>query len=332
MSYSPNNEPEFLTAFAGALSGIGVAGRPILSTDSGDYSGSAASAFAFAIEFDTLWGATSPDCYQLTAIGLACQGYWRNRSVTSVKPSDYATECAALVTAIQEGESLLVAEGLDIPDCCCEGSGTQGPQGAQGAQGSQGAQGAQGPQGAQGGAGAQGGTGAQGAQGTQGTQGSQGAQGASNITPTGTGYAHVTAGVLDAAAAHGAQAGEVPVTNAGITDAPFGFIFGVWTATVNNAASPYSPTAGQVMIAVDTSTGAVTINTPATPTDGQIFFIKPVTASATPITVAGTAGATVENPSNAGNFGATGQIPGQGGGVGFKYQAAGTRWIGFTGF
>jgi hypothetical protein len=327
-----NNEPEFLTAFAGALAGIGISGRPVLSTTSGEYEGAAAAAFAFATEFDALWGGGSPDCYQLTAIGLACQGYWRNRGASSTNPADYETECAALVTAILEGSTVLTTEGVSPPDCCCEGSGTQGPQGAQGAQGPQGAQGAQGAQGPQGGVGAQGGTGAQGAQGNQGVQGAQGAQGGSGIVPSGTGYAHVTAGILDAAAAHGAQAGEVPVTNAGITDAPFGFIFGVWTSTKNNAVSPYSPAAGEVMIAVDTSTGAVTINTPATPTDGQIFFVKPVTASATPITVAGTAGATIENPSNAGNFGASGTIPGQGGGVGFKYQATGTRWIGFTGF
>jgi len=131
---------------------------------------------------------------------------------------------------------------------------------------------------------------------------------------------------------HGSAPGQVPTTNAAVTDALFGFIFGTWTATVVASASPFSPAAGQIMIAVDTTAGAVTINTPASPVDGQILFVKPVTASATPITVAGTAGVTVENPSNAGNFGATGEVPGQGGGVGFKYQATGTRWIGFTGF
>jgi hypothetical protein len=145
----------------------------------------------------------------------------------------------------------------------------------------------------------------------------------------------VTANVIDGAAVHGAAPGEVPTTNAGVTDAPFGFIFGSWTTTVTSGASPYSPAPGEVMIAVDTTGGVVVIETPNVPPpiNGQIFFIKPVTQSATPITVQAVgAGVTVENPSNAGSFGATGTIPGQGGGVGFKYQAAGTRWIGFTGF
>jgi hypothetical protein len=187
-----NNEPEFLTAYAGALAGIGISGRPVLSTTSGEYEGAAAAAFAFATEFDALWGSGNPDCYQLTAIGLACQGYWRNRGASSTNPADYETECAALVTAILEGSTVLTTEGVSPPDCCCEGSGTQGPQGAQGAQGPQGAQGAQGAQGPQGGVGAQGGTGAQGAQGNQGVQGAQGAQG-SNIIASVVNLAALTA-------------------------------------------------------------------------------------------------------------------------------------------
>jgi hypothetical protein len=218
-----------------------------------------------------------------------------------------------------------------------ESSGPTGPAGPTGALGPTGPRGATGSTGAVGPTGSLGPTGPTGAVGPTGLTGPTGALGPTGPTGataivTGTGFVHATAATIDSAAVHGTVAGQVPVTNSGITDAIFGFIFGTWTTTVNNAASPFSPTSAQIMIAVDTTGGAVTINTPASPTDGQVFFIKPVTPSATPITVAGTAGATVENPSNACNFGATGEISGQGGGVGFKYQATGTRWIGFTGF
>ena len=39
--------------------------------------------------------------------------------------------------------------------------------------------------------------------------------------PTGTGWTHVTGGAQDAAANHGSVAGQIPVVNAGVTDAPF---------------------------------------------------------------------------------------------------------------
>lgn len=45
--------------------------------------------------------------------------------------------------------------------------------------------------------------------------------GAATLAVAGTGYAHVTAGTLDATAAHGSVAGQIPMTNAGVTDAPF---------------------------------------------------------------------------------------------------------------
>lgn len=107
-------------------------------------------------------------------------------------------------------------------------------------------------------------------------------------------------------------------------------VFGTWTADVIPAASPYTPTAGQIMIAVNTSTGAVTVKTPANPYDGQPFCVKPTAASATPITVTATSG-TIENPSNAGNFGASGLVPGQGSGAWWKWRASDSKWIGMPG-
>ena len=65
MTFSPNNESEFLTAFAGALSGIGIAGRPVLSANASNYVGPTAAAYAFAVEFDAIWGSASPDVTNL---------------------------------------------------------------------------------------------------------------------------------------------------------------------------------------------------------------------------------------------------------------------------
>ena len=107
-------------------------------------------------------------------------------------------------------------------------------------------------------------------------------------------------------------------------------VFGTWTADVLPGASPYTPLAGQIMIAVNTSTGPVTVKTPANPYDGQPFCVKPTAASATPITVTATSG-TIENPSNAGNFGASGLVPGQGSGAWWKWRASDSKWIGMPG-
>jgi hypothetical protein len=111
-----NNDTEFLAAFAGALTGMGIAERAVSSTNPDDYQNLTKAAFAFATEFDSLWGSESPDSYQLIAIGLACQGYWINRSSVSVDPTDYEIECAAIVTAIQEGKTYLLSQNIYIPD------------------------------------------------------------------------------------------------------------------------------------------------------------------------------------------------------------------------
>jgi hypothetical protein len=170
--------------------------------------------------------------------------------------------------------------------------------------------------------------------------------GGGGTSVTGTGYWHSTAGALDAAAAHGTQAGQVPLTNAAASDAPFGFIDGVWVkrgtgahGAVGHADSPFTPTAAEICVPFDTSGGAVTINSPlaqdgvSLPLDGQEFLMKPVVASATPAQLqANGAGVTVEDPSNACSFGATGTVPGQGGAVKWKFQATSKQWIGMSGF
>jgi hypothetical protein len=99
----------------------------------------------------------------------------------------------------------LVAE--DLPP---GGAGPPGPPGPEGPAGPDGTPGAAGAQGAQG---AQGIPGNDGAQGAQGVQGNQGAQGPAGPAPAGTGFAHVTGGVLDPAVAFGSTAGTVAQGN-----------------------------------------------------------------------------------------------------------------------
>jgi hypothetical protein len=107
------------------------------------------------------------------------------------------------------------------------------------------------------------------------------------------------------------------------------------------AASPFTPTAAQQYVAVNTTTGGVTVLTPlgsssgaTLPFDGQTFTVKAVAASATPITIqANGAGVTVEDPSNGGMFGATGSVQAvAGGAASFKYRESDKKWIAWASF
>jgi hypothetical protein len=112
-----------------------------------------------------------------------------------------------------------------------------------------------------------------------------------------------------------------------------------WTADILPVSSPFTPTSTEQYVAVNTSTGAVTVLTPlaasgALPFDGQQFTVKATAASATPITIqANGAGVTVEDPSNGGTFGAVGTIQAvAGGSATFKYRASDQKWIAWASF
>jgi hypothetical protein len=115
MSYTPLNVQTFVAAMSGSLSGIGIGERPITSTNPNDYNGLALAAFAYAQEFDTQWGVSAPDEYEWGAILSASEGYWNSRDKESHKPTDYTSECAAIIAAIREGDAVLIAEGISIP-------------------------------------------------------------------------------------------------------------------------------------------------------------------------------------------------------------------------
>ena len=182
----------------------------------------------------------------------------------------------------------------------------------------------------------------------------------------GTGFWHSTGGALDPNADHGTAPAQIPIVNAGVTDAPFtpisgdvalapsglttveglqGFALspaqalnllvvwlGAWPVTDTHASSPVTLTTSSPLHKFDTSGGAIQYLTPLVGTlfDGMVIGLKPSVASATPATLhPQNAGETVENPSNSGSFVGDAVIPGQGPACFWKYEAATKKWIGF---
>lgn len=123
-------------------------------------------------------------------------------------------------------------------------------------------------------------------------------------------------------------------------------LFGTWFAggtgingAVGHADSPFTPSlTTPVLIPVDTTGGAVIINTTSgTLSDGQVLFLKDITGNAGVVPINFKAnnggGETVEDPGNEGHFVAgTVNVTAQGAFVGWKWQKASNRWIGWMGF
>jgi hypothetical protein len=114
-----NNAYEFCQAFAGAMSGMGISGRPVTSPEDSAYEQGALVAYAFATEFDDQWGSNNPDQYQLTAIAESCEGYFRDRgpnaSAGSTEPTSYSIAVAAIIASILEGSAELSDQGVSPP-------------------------------------------------------------------------------------------------------------------------------------------------------------------------------------------------------------------------
>lgn len=103
---------------------------------------------------------------------------------------------------------------------------------------------------------------------------------------------------------------------------------------VLHADSPFQATVVNPCIPVDTTGGAVQVNTPANPVDGQLLFVCDAVGNAgvTPIVVhANNAGETIDEPQLPGTYGANANITGQGVCIGWKYRASDKKWIAFSG-
>ena len=139
-------------------------------------------------------------------------------------------------------------------------TGSQGPKGDPGSTGPAGSTGAQGPKGADstvpGPAGADGATGPQGPQGATGPQGTTGVTGPAGPAPTGTGYVHVTASVLDAAMASIPQADVSGLSASLALKAPLASPALIGTPTAPTAAAHANSTQIATTAYVDTAAGS----------------------------------------------------------------------------
>jgi hypothetical protein len=117
---------------------------------------------------------------------------------------------------------------------------------------------------------------------------------------TGTGYWHSTGGALDAGASHGSVAGQIPVTNAGVTDAPFVTLSGdavlsgagaLTLATVNGAPGTFGAGASVPVVTVN-GKGLVTLvtTTPVTASLASATGVLPVANGGTGLSAAGSNG------------------------------------------
>jgi len=121
MSYVPVNLPLYVSAYAGAVSGMGFSDRVVSDTVQNDYTGLAMTAAAWAESFDQAWNnASTANTLQLQeAMGMS-YGVWSQRAPQAVSDflfsTTYDSETAALVSAIHAIDAYLTSQGITPPD------------------------------------------------------------------------------------------------------------------------------------------------------------------------------------------------------------------------
>ena len=116
--YSPFNEDVFDAAFAGALAGMGVAGRAAISTSAADYAGLIALVTRFAQEFDSRWAVhgpnTPPTKIDVQGIEVQCEAAWQGNSLppTATQQGAFTGTCDALIVELTEASSYLASIGF----------------------------------------------------------------------------------------------------------------------------------------------------------------------------------------------------------------------------
>lgn len=129
--YTPINTIVYNAAYAGALSGMGTAGRNIVLQTPAAYSNLSAVVGAFAQAFDQAWNSSAQvDRLQYDAIEQESQGYWTDRApqpndeVDSVGrhstsrwliPGTYTKDCNALIAVVQAAEVYYAGQGITPP-------------------------------------------------------------------------------------------------------------------------------------------------------------------------------------------------------------------------
>lgn len=116
-NYVPQNVNVFQNALAAAMAGMGINGGNPTDPVSADYVSLANVAGAFAQSFDTTWGATVPDSFQLEAILQICGSYWDTRGVSPqtapfLTPATYNSISAAIKAMVLAGETYLNGQSI----------------------------------------------------------------------------------------------------------------------------------------------------------------------------------------------------------------------------
>src|ERR1700677_4690076 len=114
MSYTPVNEYVFSAALSGCVAGA-IGAQPVTSGSEDVYAETSLTAFTFAQEFDTLWGAASLDVIQQAAILDMCTAYWYGRIPQTTTPAEYEDLCEALIAAVNEVDATAIAGGATPP-------------------------------------------------------------------------------------------------------------------------------------------------------------------------------------------------------------------------
>lgn len=116
MAYVPINTEVFIAAFQGCLTGIAVSQKQLSSTNPATYSVPTNQAFAWAQEFDTLWGTAPAPPQTVDMICEACEATWDSRGqgsgANTFVPATYAPQIAAIITVINGALDKMAVNGI----------------------------------------------------------------------------------------------------------------------------------------------------------------------------------------------------------------------------
>jgi len=121
MTYSPINTQAYVSAYSGAIAGMGVSGW-IVDPTSGDYSRVSAIAGAFAEAFDIVWNnATVLNSLEVQSIQTICQNEFGGRGPGSLDTaslalaSNWMVPAAACAALVLEGDAYFQSQGITPP-------------------------------------------------------------------------------------------------------------------------------------------------------------------------------------------------------------------------
>lgn len=114
--YKPQNITVYSAAFSGSFSGM-TCGKWLVSTDPTRYTTAAQVAEAYAEAFDTLWGTSPPDTYQVLAIDNISKCVFAERSSTPLSNAQqqaalYNGIAQAVLAVVQSGQAEILAQGI----------------------------------------------------------------------------------------------------------------------------------------------------------------------------------------------------------------------------